>query len=140
MAIVTALCTSFKEEALSGVHQPTDVYKMALFTSLATLDASTTVYNSSNETSGPGYSAGGNILSGYAVGRDAGSGVAWITFSDTVWLASSITARGALIYNASKSNKAVAVFNFGSDITGTNGAFLVHMPVADSANALIRFA
>ena len=138
MAITSAICTSFKEEIFNGVHQPADVYKIALYSNAASLDAATTVYSASDEVVGDGYVAGGAALSGFTTGR--GGTTAWITFDDVVWLNSTITARGALIYNSSRSGKAVCTLNFGSDIADSDGAFLIHWPNADASNALIRYA
>lgn len=137
MAITTALCNSFKQEILEGVHGTADVYKVALYTSTATLGASTTAYSATNEVSGTGYTAGGATLSGLLTGLS--SGTAYMTFSDPSWASASITARGCLIYNSSKSNKAVAAFDFGGDVTSTNGTFTVDFPAA-GASALIRIA
>ena len=139
MAITQALCTSFKKEILEGVHELGDVYKIALYTSAASLDGSTTAYSATNEVSGTGYSAGGATLSGIATGFSGAT--AWIDWtSDPSWAAATITARGALIYNSSQGNKAVAVLDFGSDKTSTNGTFTVVLPAADASNALIRIA
>ena len=135
MAITTAVCNSYKQEILEGVHASTDTYKIALFTDAATLGAATTAYASTNEVSGTGYTAGGVTLTGFTSGLS--SGTAYITFSDASWANATITARGCLIYNSSKSNKAVAAFDFGGDITSTNGTFTVDLPVA-GASALIR--
>lgn len=139
MAITAAICNSYKQEILGGTHASADVYKIALYTSAATLDATATAYSATNEVSGTGYTAGGATLSGFTVG---GSGsTAWIDFTtDPTWPASTITARGAVIYNSSKSNKAVAVLNFGSDITSTADTFKVTFPTADASNALLRIA
>ena len=120
MAITQALCTSFKTEILGGTHDlDTDVLKIALYTSSATLDATTTAYSSTNEVSGTGYTAGGETVSGATI-TSSGT-TAFVDFSDVTWSSSTITARGALIYNSSKSNKAVAVLNFGSDKSSSNG-------------------
>jgi hypothetical protein len=135
MAITTAVCNSYKQEILEGVHASADTYKIALFTSSATLGAATTAYASTNEVSGAGYTAGGETLTGFSSGL--ANGVAYITFADATWANATITARGCLIYNSSKSNKAVAAFDFGGDITSTSGTFTVDLPVA-GANALIR--
>lgn len=138
MAITTSICNSFKSEVLDGIHAAADVYKIALYTSSASLDKTTTAYSATNEVSGTGYSAGGATLSGRA---NAMSGdVACLDFNDPAWASSTITARGALIYNSSKSNKAVAVFDFGADISTTNGTFTVQLPVADSTHAIVRAA
>lgn len=139
MAITQALCTSFKTEILGGTHDlDTDVLKIALYTSSATLDATTTAYSSTNEVSGTGYTAGGETLSGAAI-TSSGT-TAFVDFSDVTWSSSTITARGALIYNSSKSNKAVAVLNFGSDKSSSNGNFVISFPTADANNAIIRIA
>lgn len=137
MAITTALCNSFKQEILEGVHASADTYKVALYTSTATLGASTTAYSSTNEVSGTGYTAGGATLSGLTTGLSGST--AYLTFSDPSWASATITARGCLIYNSSKSNKAVAAFDFGGDVTSTNGTFTVDFPAA-GASALIRIA
>ena len=136
MAITTAVCNSYKQEILEGVHASADTYKIALFTSSATLGAATTAYSSTNEVAnGNGYTTGGVTLTGFTSGL--ADGVAYITFADASWANATITARGCLIYNSSKSNKAVAAFDFGGDITSTNGTFTVDLPVA-GASALIR--
>ncbi len=140
MAITQALCTSFKAEILGGTHDlDTDTIKIALFTSAASLDASTTAYSTSNEVAnGNGYTTGGNTLTG-AVISSSGT-TAFVDFSDSTWSSASFTARGALIYNSSKSNKAIAVLDFGSDKTSTNGNFVVQFPANDASNAIIRIA
>jgi hypothetical protein len=137
MAITTAICNSYKQEILEGVHSSTDTYKIALYTSSATLSASTTAYSSTNEVSGTGYDAGGKTLTGYVSGL--ATGTAYITFDDPSWTSSTITARGCLIYNSSKSNKAVACFDFGSDVISVSGTFTIDLPAA-GASALIRIA
>lgn len=137
MAITSALCNSFKQEILEGVHATTDTYKIALFTSSAELNAATSAYSATNEASGTGYDAGGKVLSGLSTGLSGST--AYLTFSDPIWLDATITARGCLIYNSSKSNKAVAVFDFGSDIISVNGTFTVDFPAA-GASSLIRIA
>lgn len=139
MAITAAICNSFKQELLAMTpHTAADVYKIALFTSTATLNKSTTAYAATNEASGTGYSAGGATLSGFSVTLDTDTAILDWT-SDPSWASSTITARGALIYNSSRSNKAVAVLDFGSDITSTNGTFTVTLPAATAAAGLIRF-
>ncbi len=136
MAITTAVCNSYKKEILEGVHAAADTYKIALYTDAATLSAATTAYSSTNEVAnGNGYTTGGATLSGFTSGL--ADGVAYITFSDASWSNATITARGCLIYNSSKSNKAVAAFDFGGNITSTNGTFTVDLPAA-GATALIR--
>lgn len=139
MAITQAFCNSFKQEVLQGVHVSTDVYKIALYTSVATLSKATTAYSATNEVSGSGYTAGGATLSGFTTALDTDTAyIDWTT--DPSWPAATITARGALIYNSSRSNKAVAVLDFGSDIVSTNGTFSVTLPAAAAATALIRIA
>ena len=139
MAITQGMCSSFKEQLLKGEHDfDVDTFKIALYTSSATLSAATTVYSVSNEVAGSGYSAGGNTLSGTTVTLSGTT--AFVTFSDTTWLTSTITARGALVYNSSKSNKAVAVLDFGTDKTSTSGSFTIQFPANTSTTALIRIA
>jgi len=139
MAISQALCTSFKSELLGGTHDlDTDVIKIALYTSSATLSAATTAYSSSNEVSGTGYTATGNTLSGAAISVDGTTAI--VDFSDTTWASATITARGALIYNSSKANRAIAVLDFGGDKTSTNGDFTIQFPAAAAATAIIRIA
>ena len=116
-----------------------DTFKMALYTSSATLGPTTTAYSTTNEISGTGYTAGGNTL---VVSQSPTSGgtTAFISFSNTSWTSASFTCRGALIYNSSQSNKAVAVFDFGSDKTVVGGTFTISFPTADATNAVIRIA
>lgn len=139
MAITQTMCSSFKQQILLGEHDlDTDVIKIALYTSAATLVASTTVYTTSNEvsSSGTNYTAGGNTLTGATVTLDGTTAV--VDFADTTWASSTITARGALIYNSSKSNKAIAVLDFGGDKTSTNGAFTINFPAATAGSAIIQ--
>ena len=124
MAIIQAIPTSFKAEILQGIHDGADTYKMALYTSAATLGAATTVYTTTNEVVGIGYTAGGVTLSGFNVTTSGTTAILDFT-TDPSWANATITARGALVYNASKSNKAVAIYDFGSDIASTNGDFTV---------------
>ena len=138
MAIISALCTSYKKETLQGSHLAADVYKVALYTSTATLDKSTTAYSVTNEVSGTGYVAGGATLAGYTAGSDANS--AWLDWTtDPSWASSTITARGALIYNSTQANKAIAVLDFGADKTSTNGAFTLVLPAPAASTAIIQF-
>ena len=131
MAITTAMCTSFKKELLEAEHDFTaDTFKIALYTSSATLGASTTAYSTTNEVSGTGYTAGGATLT--TVAPTSSGTTAFVDFNDPSFTSATITARGALIYNSSKSNKAVAVYDFGSDQSTTNGTFTITIP---SANA-----
>jgi hypothetical protein len=139
MAISQALCSSFKSELLGGTHDlDTDVIKIALFTSSATLGASTTAYSTSNEVSGTGYTAGGNTLASAAISLDGTTAI--VDFADTTWSSATITANGALIYNSSKADRAIAVLAFGGDKTSTNGDFTIQFPTADASNAIIRIA
>lgn len=124
MAITQAIPTSFKAEILQGIHDSADTYKMALYTSVATLGASTTDYTTTDEVVGIGYTAGGVTLSGFNV-TTSGTTAILDFATDPSWENATITARGALVYNASKSNKAVAIYDFGSDIASTNGDFTV---------------
>ncbi len=137
MAITSAFCNSAKVDFLSGVHQPGDTYKAALYLSAATLDATTTVYSATNEVAnGNGYTTGGATLAGASIAASGSAAV--LDFSDVSWPSASFTARGMLIYNASRSNKAVAVLDFGSDRISSGGTFAVQMPTPDAANGLIR--
>ena len=142
MAISSAICTSFKQEILVGTHNFTassgHTFKIALFTSSASLGAGTTAYSTSNEASGTGYSAGGNTLS--ATTPTSGGTTAFTDFADSSFTSSTITARGALIYNSSQSDKAVVVLDFGSDKSSTSGTFSVIFPTPDASNAIIRIA
>jgi hypothetical protein len=140
MPITQAMCNSFKTELLGGTHDlDTDTIKIALYTSSATLGASTTAYSTTNEvTASTGYTAGGNTLSGAAITLSGSTAI--VDFTDTTWSSSTITARGALIYNSSKSDKAIAVLDFGSDKSSTNGDFTIVFPTADASNAIIRIA
>jgi hypothetical protein len=141
-AITQAMCTSFKQEILVKGHDFTvttgDVFKIALYTSSATLSAATTAYSATNEVSGTGYSAGGNTLTN--VTPTTSSTTALTDFPDTSWSTATITARGALIYNSSNSNKAVAVLDFSSDKTSTAGTFTIVFPTPDASNAILRLA
>jgi hypothetical protein len=137
MAITSTMTNSYKQDILSGTQTSADTYKIALYTSTATLDASTTAYSTSNEVVGAGYTAGGNTLAGFTTGLSGST--AFLTFTNPSWSSSTITARGCLIYNSSKSNKSVAAYDFGSDVTSTNGTFTVNFPAA-GATGLIRIA
>lgn len=137
MAITTTMTNSYKQDILSGTQASGDTYKIALYTSTATLDASTTAYSSTNEVIGTGYTAGGATLSGFTTGLSGST--AYLTFTNPTWSTSTITARGCLIYNSSKSNKSVAAYDFGGDVTSTAGTFTVNFPAA-GATGLIRIA
>lgn len=137
MTITSAICNSYKQEILEGVHAAADTYKIALYSDAATLGAGTTAYALTNEITGAGYTAGGKSLTGFASGLDGST--AYLTFTDIAWTSATITARGCLIYNSSKSNKAVAAFDFGGNISSTNGTFTVDFP-GTGATSLIRIA
>jgi len=142
MAISTAMCTSFKQEILVGTHNFTassgNTFKLALYTSSASLGASTTAYTTSNEVSGTGYTAAGAALT--SVTPTTSGTTAFCDFSDLTFSSSSITANGALIYNDTQSDKAVCTLAFGADKTSTSGDFTIQFPTADASNAIIRIA
>ena len=143
MAITQAVCTSFKQEILVETHDFTattgDTFKIALYSSSASLSASTTAYSSSNEVSDSGtYTAGGGSLTNVT---PTTSGTTALTdFADISFTSATITARGALIYNSSESNKAVCILDFGGDKTATSGTFTIQFPAADASNAILRLA
>ena len=142
MAISQALCTSFKVELMTGTHNFTtstgNTFKLALYTSSATLGATTTAYSATNEASGTGYSAGGSTLTN--VTPTSSGTTAFTDFADLTFSTVTITANGCLIYNSTNSNKAVAVLAFGADKTATAGNFTIVFPAADATNAIIRIA
>lgn len=144
MAITQAMCTSFKKALLDGEmdfsSDTSQTFKIALFTSSATLGAATTAYSTTNEVSGTGYTAGGNTLAISTNPTTSGT-TAFLDFADTTWSAATITARGALIYKADGvTNPAIAVLDFGSDKTSTAGDFTIQFPTADASNAILRIA
>ncbi len=139
------MCTSFKVALLNGEmdfsSNTSQSFKIALYTADATLDATTTVYSTTNEASGTGYTAGGNTLTiaTNPVSDTATSGtVAYLSFSNSSWTSSSITARGALIYKSGGTTPAVAVLDFGSEKTSSNSTFAVEFPTAGATTAIIR--
>lgn len=147
MAITTAMCTSFKKELLEGKHDfnasSGHTFKIALFTSSASLGASTTDYSNSNEVVGAGYTEGGNTLTN--VDPTTSGTTAFTDFNDTTWSSATITANGALIYNTTTdggtgTTNAVCALAFGGDKTSTNGDFVIQFPTADASNAIIRIA
>lgn len=147
MAITSAICTSFKKELLEGKHDFNSIsghtFKIALYNSSATLDASTTNYSPANEISGTGYTAGGLVL--INVDPNSSGTTAFIDFADATWSSATITAAGALIYNSTtdggtSTTNAVAVLSFGGDKTSTNGDFVIQFPTADATNAIVRLA
>ena len=143
MAITSAVCTSFKVELLKAVHNFSasggNTFNLALYTSSASLGASTTAYTTSNEVSGSGYTAKGNALTNQDPVADSTTAVC--DFSDTSFTSASFTARGCLIFNDSATgDPAVCVIDFGSDKTVTSGTFTIQFPTADASNAIIRIA
>lgn len=143
MSISQAMATSFKTELLTGTHNFSasggDTFKLSLHTSSASLDASTQTYVANNgQVTGTGYTEGGNTLTNVA--PTSSGTTAFTDFNDLTFASSTITARGALIYNSTDSNKAVCVLDFGSDKTSTNGDFTIQFPTADASNAIIRIA
>ena len=150
MAISSAICTSFKQEILVGTHNFTassgDTFKIALYTSSASLGAETTAYSTSNEisnTSGSAYSAGGATLT--SVTPTTSGTTAFCDFADVSFTSASFTANGALIYNTTTdggtgTTDAVCVIAFGGDKTATNGTFTIQFPTADASNAILRLA
>ena len=143
MAITQTLTDTFLQDCLDGGHNlgnGGDTLKIALYTSSATLGATTSAYTTSNEVSGTGYTAGGATLSSQAVAYDATNQVAFFDAADPAFTTATITARGALIYNNSKSNAAIAVLDFGSDFSSSNGTFQVQFPSAAHNTALIRIS
>lgn len=150
MAITQAMATSFKVEILKGLHAfgtsvtragtTADTFRVALYTSTATMDATTTAYSATNEVSGTGYTAGGEAIT-IVTAPTSTSTTAWMDFTDVTWATSTITANGALIYNdTSTGNLAVAVLAFGADKISTAGDFTIVWPAGDSTNAIIRIA
>lgn len=146
MAITQAMCTSFKQELLQGQHDfrtSGHSFKLAMFTSSATLDATTTDYSTTNEVSGTGYTAGGGALTN--VNPSTSGTTAFTDFSDLTFSSATITANGALIYNTttgggSSTTDSVVVLAFGGDKSSTNGDFTIQFPTADASNAIIRIA
>jgi hypothetical protein len=146
MAITQAMCTSFKQELLEGKHDfrtSGHTFNIALFTSSATLDASTTDYSTTNEVSGTGYTAGGQALTN--VDPTTSGTTAFCDFADETFSTATITARGAMIYNTTTAGgvgttDSVVVLDFGGDKTSTAGDFTIQFPTADASNAIIRIA
>ena len=143
MAISQAMCTSFKKELLEGKHNflasGGNSFKIALYTSSATLNATTTAYTTSGEASGTGYTAAGNALTN--VNPTTTNTTAYTDFDNVSWTSSTITANGALIYNDTQSgDPAVAVLAFGSDKSSSNGTFSIIFPAAAESTAIIRIA
>ena len=148
MSILQTATTSFKVELLQSIHNfgPTspDTFKIALYTAAADLGYATTVYSTSNEVTGAGYTAGGNTLT-ISTSPTSGNNslnipTAYINFSNTSWTGATFTARAALIYNSSEGNKSVAVLDFGSDKTVSNDTFQIIFPTADANSAIVRIS
>ena len=148
MSILQGATTSFKVELLQAVHNfgPTsaNTFKIALYTASANINADTTAYSTTNEVTGTGYTAGGNTLT-ISVSPTSGNNssnipTAYISFNNTSWTSASFTARAALIYNSSQSNKSVAVLDFGSDKTVSNDTFQIIFPTPDANSAIVRIA
>jgi len=147
MAITTAMCNSFKQELLGGVHDlDTDTLKVALIkeSPTGTYGAATTNYSdvttNSDEAVGTNYTATGQELGSAVISIPVGTSTAIVDFADEVFANLTISADGAIIYNTSQGNKAIAVFNFGSTVTSTSGDFTVVFPTADASNAVIRIS
>ena len=145
MAITTAMCNSFKQELLGGVHDlDTDTIKIALIKDApsGTYGASTANYSdittASDEATGTNYTTGGNTLTTAAIALDGNT--ATVDFADTTWASATVSADGCIIYNASQANRAIAVIDFGGTKTSTNGDFTIELPTADASNAIIRIA
>jgi len=143
MAITRAVANSFKKEILEGVHDLEsggDVFKLGLYTSVATLSSATTSYTTSNEVADSGqYVAGGGVLQSQQVSLATG-GVAIADFADLSFTGVTLTARGALIYNSTEAKKAVCVLDFGADKTATSGTFTIQFPNFTSSSAILRIA
>jgi len=149
LAISQTLATSFKVEILDGIHNfgvgvirastAADTFKIALYSTLATLNSTTTEYTTQDEVTGTGYTAGGNtlVISQAPTSTDTET-VAWLNFENSSWANATFSADGALIYNSTQGNKAVAVLNFGSTKTTANQTFTVTFPASTSSAALIR--
>jgi len=142
MAITQAMCTSFKKELLEGTHNflasGGNSFKLALYTSSASLGAGTTAYTTSNEASGTNYTAAGAALTN--INPDSSGTTGFADFANLTFSTVTVTARGALIYNDTNSDRAVCVLDFGGDKTATAGDFTITFPTADASNAIIRIA
>ena len=142
MAITQSMATSFKKELLEGKHNflasGGNSFKLALYTSSATMGAATTAFTTTNQAAGTNYTSGGNALTNV---NPASSGTtAFTDFADLTFGTATITARGCMIYNDTNADRNVAVFDFGGDKTSTAGAFTIQFPTADASNAIIRIA
>lgn len=143
MAIQQGLTNSFKQEMLqAGQNLATDTLRMALYTAFSDIGQLTTVYTTDNEVTGTGYTAGGVVMTGVTINTQTtgpNAGTVYVNFDNVSWPGANFTARGALIYNTSKSNKSVAVLDFGSDKTFSATSNTVTMPADTATTALIRF-
>ena len=138
--IQQGLTNSFKQEMLqAGQNLVTDTLRMALYTAFSDIGPLTTVNTTTNEVVGTGYVAGGELVTGATISTDIQTGTVYVDFADVSWPGASFTARGALIYNVTRSNKSVAVLDFGSDKTFSSTSNTVVMPVNSATTALIRF-
>ena len=151
MAISQAVCNTFKQELLEGKHDFANgghTFKIALFTSSASLGATTTDYSTTNETtntSGSAYTAGGETLTGQSVTGGSSASTAYVDFADAQWTSASFTANGAMIYNTttdggSGTTDAVCILAFGSDFTATNGTFTIQFPAPGTSTAILRLS
>jgi hypothetical protein len=137
MAITQAMCTQFKRDVMLGLHDlDSDTIRIALFTSSATLNATTTAYATTNEISGAGYTAGGVTLASASVINNSTSGC--FDATDPEWTSATFTARGALIYNDTESDLAIAVLDFGGDFTVAGGTFKIVFPAQTKDTAIVR--
>jgi hypothetical protein len=138
--IQQGLTYSFKQEMLqAGQNLLTDTLKIALYTAFSDIGPTTTVYTTANEVVGTGYTAGGVVLTGVTINTDTQTGTVYVDFNDASWPGANFIARGALIYNATQSNKSVAVLDFGADKSFTAQTNTVTMPANTATTALIRF-
>jgi hypothetical protein len=140
MSIQQGLTNSFKQEMLqAGQNLATDTLKMALYTAFSDIGPLTTVYTTTNEVTGTGYTAGGVVMTGVTISTDTQTGTVFVDFANVSWPGANFTARGALIYNVTRSNKSVAVLDFGSDKIFSSVSNTVVMPENTATTALIRF-
>lgn len=148
MTIAQAATASFKTELAQGTHNfgpvGADVFRVALYTSASDIGSATTVYTTSNEVAGAGYTAGGNTLtisvSPTSANNSSNTPTTYLSFANTSWAAASFTARGALVYNATQGNKAVAVLDFGADKSVNADTFQIIFPTADANSAIVRIS
>lgn len=138
MSIQAGVCSSFHLEILAGVHTPQDVYRIALYSSAANIGPMTTAYTPEHEVKGQGYTPGGVTLTGFSI---TGTGrPARLDFSTVIIPNATLNARGGLVYNASKNNRAVVVVDFGMDVRSSNGSFLIKMPAVGDTTSLVRIS